>query len=167
MDIPPGAILFIAFGIFDIGGGLWAYLGNLEEHGAPRGFRNIARSWHGRGSVCAAIPAGVFFMMLGLTTVVTDETLRRVFLYVGGVSVLIAVFFLLRAPESVWPGWMRAQVSARRIAPATPTAPPANDAAVTPVVGAPEADAVAADGAATAGAVNAKPKGRRRPPPKP
>ncbi len=108
MDIPPGAIIFIVLGLVDIAAGLWAYLGTVEEHGAPRGFRNIRRTWHGRGSVCAALPSGVFFVMLGLITVVRSETLRTAFLVLGGLALLTALFFLVRPPVQVWPAWMRA-----------------------------------------------------------
>jgi len=114
MNIPPGALIVIVFGIVDIAAGLWAYMGTLEEYGAPRGFRNIARTWHGRGSVCAAIPGGVFFLMLGLSTAVEGDTLRRLFIYLGGVSLLAALFFLVRAPERVQPAWMRAAVAASK-----------------------------------------------------
>ncbi|MDP9326545.1 MAG: hypothetical protein M3O87_08460 [Candidatus Dormibacteraeota bacterium] len=119
MNIPPGALIFIVFGIIDIAAGLWAYMGTLEAYGAPKGFRNMARSWHGRGSVCAAIPGGLFFLMLGLSTAVEGETLRRLFLYLAGISLLSAVFFLLRAPAGVQPAWMRAAVAASHAA-ATP-----------------------------------------------
>jgi hypothetical protein len=121
MNIPPGALIFIVFGIVDIAAGLWAYMGTLEEYGAPKGFRNIARTWHGRGSVCAAIPGGVFFLMLGLATVVEGDTLRRLFIYVGAISLLTALFFLIRAPERVQPAWMRAAVAASK-ASTTPVA---------------------------------------------
>jgi hypothetical protein len=107
MNIPPGALLFLVFGIFDIAAGLWAYLGPPEEHGAPRGYKNMGRTWHARGAICAAIPAGVFFMMLGLATIEEDDTLRRLFLYVGGIALLTALLFLFRAPLRIRPAWLR------------------------------------------------------------
>ncbi|MFY9615739.1 MAG: hypothetical protein WAT58_10110 [Candidatus Dormiibacterota bacterium] len=121
MTIPPGALIFIVFGIIDIAAGLWAYMGTLEEDGAPKGFKNIHRTWHGRGSVCAAIPGGIFFLMLGLATVVQGDTLRQLFLYLAGLSLLTALFFMVRAPARVQPAWMRAAVAASKVpqAPAT------------------------------------------------
>jgi hypothetical protein len=107
MDIAPGALLLMVFGIFDIAAGLWAYLGPPEDHGAPRGFKNIAKTWHGRGSVCAALPAGVFFLSLGLAAVVADDTLRRAFVYVAVLAVLAALLFLFRAPAAVKPAWLK------------------------------------------------------------
>ena len=107
MNIPPGALLFLAFGFFDIAAGLWAYLRPPEEHGAPKGFKNMGRTWHARGAVCAALPAGAFFILVGLAIIVGDDTLRRLFLYVGGVSMVTAVFFLFRAPLRIRPAWLR------------------------------------------------------------
>lgn len=107
MDISPGALLLIAFGIFDIGAGLWAYLGPPEDHGAPRGFKSMGKTWHGRGSVCAALPAGIFFLCLGLAAVVADDTLRRAFVYVAILAVVAATLFLFRAPAAVRPAWLR------------------------------------------------------------
>jgi len=54
----------------------------------------------------AALPAGVFFLFLGLGATVDDDTLRRLLLYVAGISLLLALFFLLRAPAQVRPHWL-------------------------------------------------------------
>ena len=106
MNLQPVALLLIVMGLLEIGAGLWAYLGPLEPYGAPRGFKNMGKTWHGRGSVCAALPAGVFFLFLGLGATVDDDTLRRLLLYVAGISLLLALFFLLRAPAQVRPQWL-------------------------------------------------------------
>jgi hypothetical protein len=107
MNIPPGAWLLLLFGLFDISAGVWAYLGPLEEHGAPRGYRNIGKTWHGRGAVCAALPAGVFFLTLGLAAIVEVDLLRRVFLGLAVIGLITALVFLFRAPRSVHPHWLR------------------------------------------------------------
>jgi len=107
MNIPLGAWLLLFFGLFDISAGLWAYLGPPEEHGAPRGFRDIGKTWHGRGTVCAALPAGVFFLSLGLATIVEVDILRRVFLVAAVIAVITALVFLFRAPRGVRPHWLR------------------------------------------------------------
>jgi hypothetical protein len=107
MNIPPGAGLLLLFGLFEISAGLWAYLGPPEENGAPRGFRNIGKTWHGRGSVCAALPAGVFFVSLGLAATVELDTLRRLFVAIAVVAIITALVFLFRAPRSVRPRWLR------------------------------------------------------------
>jgi hypothetical protein len=107
MTLTLGALLFIVFGLLDLGAGLWAYFGPLEADGAPRGFKNMGKTWHGRGSVCASLPAGIFFLCLGLGAAFDNDALRTLFLYFAGVSVIAAIVFLFRSPAWARPAWLR------------------------------------------------------------
>src|SRR5437667_2122644 len=107
MNVSPGAILLIVVGLIDLAAGLWAYLGPLEDYGAPRGFKNISKTWHGRGTVCASLPLGVMFLSLGLGAGVDGDGLRQLFLYLAGAALLAALIFLLRAPNAIRPHWLR------------------------------------------------------------
>lgn len=107
MNVSPGAILFILVGIIDLAAGLWAYLGPIEEHGAPRGFKNMSKTWHGRGTVCAALPVGIVFLSLGLASSVDSDGARQLFLYLAFAALLAALFFLLRAPNAIRPHWLK------------------------------------------------------------
>ncbi|MEA2646770.1 MAG: hypothetical protein QOE92_1853 [Chloroflexota bacterium] len=110
-------LLFAAIGLTYIGIGFWSYYGPLEAGGAPRGLGGLNRTWHGRGTACTFIPAGVFFFSLSLSGMVLDETFRRLLTYVALVGLAISVLFFIRPPRAVWPAWLRASA-----APALPAA---------------------------------------------
>jgi hypothetical protein len=107
MTLSLGGVVLVLFGLVDLAAWMWAYFGPVSESGAPRGFGNIDRTWHGRGSVCAALPAGVFFLCLGLGSLVDGDALRTLLFYIAVASLAAAVLFLFRAPQWARPAWMR------------------------------------------------------------
>ena len=115
MDFALFPLLFTALGLAYIGLGLWSYYGRVEADGAPRGLGGLHRTWHGRGTACSFIPAGVFFLCLSLSGMVVDDTLQRILSYLALVALGISVLFFIRPPLQVWPAWLRTRTLESRV----------------------------------------------------